>query len=173
VAGWTAGASWTSDATWGFHGFGVATRQIGERPLLPWPLGVGAWLLDDAGWEGEREFVAVGPDAATHFSIGASRVAVLAVGDGSARRSEKAPGHLDDRAGPFDAVVAAAIRAGDIAGLGNLDTTLAADLLCAGAPVWRRLASALTDQQVAEAELLADTAPYGVAYFAGFWRLNK
>lgn len=171
VAGWGQGGSWPFDGTWDFHGFGVGRRDAGERPLLPWPLGIGAWLLDDAAWKGNRGFITVDPSGTPDQAVG-PRVAVLAVGDGSACRTEKAPGYLDDRAEPFDAAIAAAIRAGDIAGLGGLDETLAADLLCAGAPVWRWLATALAGQHVVEAELLAETAPYGVGYFAGFWRLS-
>jgi hypothetical protein len=43
------------------------------------------------------------------------------MGDGSARRSEKAPGHLDPAAAPFDAAVAAALAAGDTTALAALD----------------------------------------------------
>jgi hypothetical protein len=173
IANWSTGGSWPADGTWDFHGFGLPARDTGERPVLPWPLGIGAWLLDDADWQGDRGFATVGPDATTQLAIGPSRVAVLAVGDGTARRTEKAPGHLDERAEPFDAAVAAAIRDGNVEALGGLDANLASDLLCAGAPVWRWLATALAGQDVVEAELLADSAPYGVAYFAGFWRLSR
>lgn len=172
AAGWTSGDSWPSDGTWSFHGFGVERRDTGEQPVLPWPLGIGAWLLDDAGFTGRRGFVTVGPDAAAHFAIGEPSIGLLVVGDGTARRTEKAPGHLDPRAEGFDAAIAAAIAGGDVPALGDLDAALGADLLCSGAPVWRWLASALAGHDVAEAELLADTAPYGVGYFAGFWRIS-
>ncbi len=171
VAPLSAATTWTAGATWGFEGFGVARRPHDPRPRLPWPLAIGDWLLDDVGWSGERRYVGVAADGSAMNDVVRSR-AVLAVGDGSARRTEKAPGHFDDRAEAFDATIAAAIAAGDLAGLRSLDATLAADLLCAGAPVWRWLAGTLADRQVTESDLLADAAPYGVAYFAGFWRLS-
>ena len=45
----------------------------------------------------------------------AAAVALLVMGDGSARRSVKGPGFLDERAGPFDAEVSRALAAGDVA----------------------------------------------------------
>jgi hypothetical protein len=184
VAAWHQPGGWSAERTWGFEGFGVARQPADDRQRLPWPLGIGAWLLDDAGWDGARRFLAVSPEpdpaaaedstrgAPTDPAIEPGRVALLVVGDGSARRSEKAPGHLDERAEGFDAAVAAAIRAGDVRALGGLDRRLAAELMCAGAPAWRWLSDAIGDRDVADAELLADTAPYGVAYFAGIWRLK-
>ena len=172
VAPLPAEAAWPAGATWGFEGFGVPRQPADPRPRLPWALGVGDWLLDEIEWTGTRHYIGIADDGATTGSPGAG-AALLVVGDGSARRTDKAPGHLDDRAAAFDATVAAAIRAGDVGGLGGLDPSLAADLLCAGAPAWRWVANAIGDKSVVEAELLAETAPYGVAYFAGWWRLSK
>lgn len=172
AAGWHEGASWPCDATWDFGGFGVTRHPPDERPRLPWPLGIGAWLLDEAGYGGDRCFVTVGPNGRTHAEIGPSRVAVLVVGDGSARRTEKAPGHLDERAEPFDAGIARALAGGDIGALADLDAGLATDLMCAGAPVWRWLAAEISGRQVTTAELLSDTAPYGVGYFVSWWDLS-
>ena len=64
-------------------------------------------------------------------------VAVLAVGDGSARRTVKAPGYLDAAAEPFDAAVAAALATGDADALAALDAAEGARLLAAGVPTWR------------------------------------
>ena len=52
AATWQDAARWPSDATWGFEGFGVVREPADDRPRLPWPLGLGAWFLDDAGWDG-------------------------------------------------------------------------------------------------------------------------
>ncbi|HVT65688.1 MAG TPA: hypothetical protein VHD81_11075 [Mycobacteriales bacterium] len=163
--------AWPAEATWGFEGFGVPRRPADPRPRLPWSLGIGDWLLDDIGWTGARNYVGVSDDGSAPSA--ASGDALLVVGDGSARRTEKAPGHLDDRAEGFDASIAAAIRDGNVAALGGLDPELAADLLCAGAPVWRWVANAIGSATVTESELLADTAPYGVGYFTGWWRLSR
>jgi hypothetical protein len=173
VAGLRESGSWPSDGTWSFDGFGVPRVGADDRPRLPWPLGIGAWLLDDAGCACDRGYVTVPPDAAADVATGPSRIAVLAVGDGSARRTEKAPGFLDERAEPFDATIAHAIRDGDVAALADLDPGLAAELLCAGAPVWRWVMRQIGVRAVTGAELLADTAPYGVGYFAGWWRLGS
>ena len=94
--------------------------------------------------------------------------AYLVVGDGSARRSERAPGYVDPRAEPFDAAVAAALAAGDAGALRDLDPALGADLLAAGVPAWRAVGHALAGHRYA-ADLLYDAAPYGVGYFVAFW----
>jgi hypothetical protein len=170
VVAMTTTTNWPDAATWGFEGFGVPRQPPDPRPRLPWPLGIGDWLLDDIGWTGARDHVAVPADGTSAPSATIAD-ALLLVGDGSARRTEKAPGHLDDRAASFDAVIAAAIRDGDVAALRDLDPALAADLWCAGAPVWRWAMNLIDGRDVAEAALLSDTAPYGVGYFTGWWRL--
>jgi hypothetical protein len=160
-----------SSPTWGFEGFGVPRRPDDPRPRLPWPLGIGDWLLDDIGFSGARDYIGVAADGHASRSAPAS-ANLLVVGDGSARRTEKAPGHFDGRAEAFDASIAAAIRDGDIAGLGGLDRAVAADLMCAGAPVWRWVCGAIGPDSIEESSLLVDVAPYGVGYFAGWWRLS-
>jgi hypothetical protein len=158
------------------HGFGVdlelpfagEARPGGRRVPLPHLLG--AWLLDRAGHTGVR--LGVGPD-----DLGAALadvpgpVGLLVMGDGSARRSEKAPGHLDPAAGAFDAAVARALAAGDAAALAALDPAEGERLLAAGVPVWRAVGAALADREV-EAELLHDEAPFGVGYLVATWRLR-
>jgi hypothetical protein len=172
AATWREATSWPDDGIWDFTGFGVTGRGDDARPRLPWPLGIGAWLLDDAGWAGGRRYVSVGADGRSPAAFGAGRVAVLVVGDGSARRTEKAPGHLDERAEGFDAAAARAIATGDPAALEALDPELAAELMSAGAPAWRWLAGELGSRAVVEAELTSDTAPYGVGYLVGWWRVS-
>lgn len=166
IADTSVSGEWDDSATWGFEGFGVARRPGDDRPRLPWPLGVGAWLLDEIGWAGRRRFVSADRPASVTGGD-----AVLVVGDGSARRTEKAPGHFDDRAEQYDATIATAIATGDHAALGALDVGLSAALMCAGAPAWRALAALVGQATVQRAELLSDSAPYGVAYFAGYWLL--
>jgi hypothetical protein len=158
------------------RGFGVdlelpfagEARPGGRRVPLPHLLG--AWLLDRAGYTGVR--LGVGPD-----DLGAALadvpgpVGLLVMGDGSARRSEKAPGHLDPAAGPFDAAVARALAAGDAAALAALDPAEGERLLAAGAPVWRAVGAALADREIG-AELLHDEAPFGVGYLVATWRLR-
>jgi hypothetical protein len=128
---------WPGTATWTFDGFGVARHLAPTDVALPWPLGIGAWLLDEAHWDGARRYVEVGeidediPDRPAPLSLAAEPTAVVAIGDGSARRSEKAPGHFDSRAQDFDDTVAAALSAGDSRALVGLDGTLAVRVVIA------------------------------------------
>jgi hypothetical protein len=156
-------------ATWDFHGFGIARHPTPES-VLPWRLGLGAWLLDQAGWTGARRYVGVA-DGHTATDVDASSTAVLAMADGSACRTEKAPGHLDPRASGFDESIEAALELGDVTALAALDPELARELMCSGVPVWQRLASLLDGRPVSSAELLHSCADYGVGYAVAFWLL--
>ncbi|MFL6238125.1 MAG: hypothetical protein ACJ735_01340 [Actinomycetes bacterium] len=146
-------------------GFGVPMRVGTGAPTLPLPHTVGCWLLDRAGWTGRRHYVGPAADDAIRAVDG--RVALLVLGDASARRTEKAPGYLDPRAQDFDAAVAAALRAGPAA-LGALDGSLAAELLVAGWPAWQLLARVSADAQW-DTRVTYDDAPYGVGYLVAEW----
>ncbi|HEY0126947.1 MAG TPA: hypothetical protein VGB58_07405, partial [Blastococcus sp.] len=155
------------------RGFGVPcevpfegrVRPEGRRAPLPHVLG--AWLLDRAGFSGTR--VGVAPaDLAPLVRDLPGPVAVLAMGDGSARRSVKAPGYLDDGAGPFDAAVARALEAGDAAALAALDPVEGERLLASGVPVWRAVGAAVAGRPVT-ARLHLDAAPFGVGYLVASW----
>ncbi len=118
---------------------------------LPLSLGLGAMLLDQGGYRGPRRLFAVGPDApagacaalGAELATGPARTALLVMGDGSARRTSKAPGHLDSRAEPFDADVEQAVRAGRLGALLGLDEVLARELMVTGRPAWQVLAGAM------------------------------
>ncbi|GAB3363131.1 class III extradiol dioxygenase subunit B-like domain-containing protein [Modestobacter lapidis] len=147
--------------------FAGRARPGGQR--LPLAHTVGAWLLDHAGHIGPR--LGVGPDglAPVLAELPAS-VGVLAMGEGSARRSDKAPGHLDPAAAGFDATVAAALAGGDAAALAALDPQEGEHLLAAGVPVWRAVGAALGGRPVV-AGLRYDDAPFGVGYLVAEWHL--
>ena len=132
---------------------------------LPLPLTLGAWLLSGAGVPCRGVAVDGGAPDAPELP---DAVAYLVVGDGSARRSERAPGYVDPRADPFDAGVAAALAAGDATALRDLDPVLGADLLAAGVPAWRAVGRTLAGRRF-DADLRYDAAPYGVGYFVAFW----
>jgi hypothetical protein len=147
----------------------------GGRPGLPLSLGLGALLLDQAGYAGRRVLQAVAGHeparactalgaqwAATGTGTGAT--AMLAMGDGSARRSTAAPGYLDERAVPFDTAVEDAVRAGNLAALAGVDPALARDLMATGRPAWQVLAGALGSAQRPATDILYADAPFGVAY---------
>ena len=157
----------------------------GATVALPLSLGLGARLLDEAGYTGPRALHGIAALAAPGYCLrigrqvarSAPRVALLAMGDGSARRSVSAPGHLDERAAPFDAAVERAVRDADLAAIAALDPDLAADLMAVGRPAWQVLAGALTPAAPADApaaavppparlrtEILYNDAPFGVTY---------
>jgi hypothetical protein len=146
-----------------------AGRAVPDR--LPLGLGLGSRLLDEAGYHGVREFHAVGAnepalacaDLGAQLARIAPRVALLVMADGSARRSRRAPGYLDERSGPFDAKVGGAIRDGDMAALLELDAGLASELLATGRPAWQVLAGALNGGRPASV-IRYDDDPFGVAY---------
>ncbi|MFJ8669587.1 class III extradiol dioxygenase subunit B-like domain-containing protein [Streptomyces sp. NPDC093600] len=176
-------------STGSFAGFGVdlAVRlgtdgptgrdtRAGARPL-PASLAVAAWLLERADRSGAPveglgvgERVERGRCVATGRELAASaeRVALLVMGDGSACRSVKAPGYLDERAAPFDAVAARALGSADTEALLGLDENLAYELKAAGRAPWQVLAGAAEGAGL-EGRLLYEDAPYGVGYFVAAW----
>jgi hypothetical protein len=171
-----------ADVRGSFLSYGVDI-SIGANPArkrqLPLSLSVGAWLLQRSSWDGARCFVAVGGDTdvntclstGKHLALRGERIAFLVLGDGSARRSENAPGYVDDRAALYDEDIRRALQCGDVSALAELDPTLAADLLVSGRPAWQVLAGAAQDVDVTAA-LLAHEAPYGVAYFVASWTVR-
>lgn len=164
-----------------FHGFGVDLDvRLGaggpqERPLPP-SLAVGAWLLGRTGWDDAVEGLGVGEPlegercvtAGRGLGARAERVALLVMGDGSACRSLKAPGYLDERAAAFDRQAARALGAADVEGLKALDESLAYELKVAGRAPWQVLAGAAEGAGLG-GQLLYEDAPYGVGYFVAAW----
>jgi hypothetical protein len=140
---------------------------------------VGRRLLDEAGWTGRTELVTLAwdaPDADLDALVSAlrgrpERMVLLLLGDGSARRGGKAPGYLDERAFPFDAATAEALRGGDASALRAIDTELATELMVQGTTAFRAL-GAVGTPGVAEAGLVYDDDPFGVAYHVAVWRLT-
>ncbi|MFC5723698.1 class III extradiol dioxygenase subunit B-like domain-containing protein [Streptomyces gamaensis] len=170
-------------ATGSFRGFGVDTGvrlgpdgAAGER-TLPQSLAVAAWLLQRTGWaDAPVEGLGVEEDlepaaclaAGREAAAAPGRLALLAMGDGSACRTLKAPGYLDERAAGFDADAARALGAADTAALAGVDPATARELKAAGRAPWQVLAGAAEGADLA-GELLFDDAPYGVGYFVATW----
>lgn len=177
-----------------FDSFGVALDvRLGKEPAaggqrggptgtpaedvrrLPPSLAVAAWLLRD--WNaGPVQGLGVGQPLAPDRCIAAGRdiaashgrIALLVMGDGSACRTVKAPGYLDERAEGFDAAVAAALAAADTGSLAGLDPDLARELRVAGRAPWQLLAGAARGTDL-KGRLLYEAAPYGVGYFVAAW----
>ncbi|MFH9691491.1 class III extradiol dioxygenase subunit B-like domain-containing protein [Streptomyces sp. NPDC017413] len=147
-----------------------------DRPL-PQSLTVGAWLLSRARWttapvEGfaVAESEATPECAAAGHSLArrAERVALLVMGDGSACRTLKAPGYLDERAAAFDARATEALGSADLHALAALDATVARELKAAGRAPWQLLGGAARSAGLA-GRLLYEDAPYGVGYTVAAW----
>jgi hypothetical protein len=90
----------------------------------------------------------------------------LVVADGTAKRTLKAPGHLDERAEAFDHAVAQAIDRGDADALLALDEDLAAQLWVQGLPALRAAARLPGPWR---GEVTYAQAPFGVGYVVGTW----
>jgi hypothetical protein len=177
VGGGPTAAQYPSSARGTFAGFGVplevplGSDEPGPVVLSP-SLTVGAWLVREA----------LGPDtgaAAISVTDADGRlpdfadpdcVALVVLGDGSARRTEKAPGYLDARAAEFDDLLCTALRDGTGAQLhrDRLDRYGANELLVSGLAAWDAVAPVI-ETVTWDAELLYYGWPYGVGYFVAVW----
>jgi len=169
----------------GLHRFGVGAgtgasatgaRATPPRAGVPLPFVVGSALLDAAGWHGPRRWIAVPPAsvelaaaAGGRLASGPVRTAVLALGDGSACRTPKAPGHLDDRAEAFDRALLVAMS-GDLPSLLEVDPDLASQLWMQGLAAWQALAGAVPVRRQGQGmDVLWEGDPFGVQYVVALW----
>ena len=152
---------------------GAAHRGRG----LPISLGIGGWLLDQAGHAGELllQSVASNESAERCASLGADlataadRTGLLVLADGSACRNPKAPGYFDERSTEFDAEVEQAVRSGDLGALLAIDSGLASELMATGRPAWQVLAGAFDGGRLTTDIHYCDD-PFGVAYLVASLR---
>jgi hypothetical protein len=167
-------------------GAGVDVRRFGGRggrtcrPGLPLSLGVGARLLQEAGWTGPVDLVSVRSSAdqaevdalADSLAGRSGRTGLLVMGDGSARRGSTAPGYVDERAFPWDDAVAVALAGGDADALADLDVPLAEELMVHGSASFRLLgAVGLRCGPPSRTALPYRGDPFGVTYFTALWHL--
>ncbi|WP_344672076.1 hypothetical protein [Catenulispora yoronensis] len=171
--------------TGSFREYGLDLAVDGRWPAagatsipMTLPFLIGAWLLRDRPATPVRHAAMVdgsvtGPLPLPVTATG-RRQALLVLGDGSASRTQQAPGHFDERAEPYDAAVARALATVDTKALAALDPDLSRALHVAGLPAWQALAAAAEASAEAsdveyDAELLYEEAPYGVGYFVATW----
>lgn len=177
-------ATWDGALTLDMAVFAPGTRPdaAGQRPSgsLPSALGVGAWLLGRAGYHGPRVLESLAGEepagrcaaAGAQLAGLAERVSLLVMADGSARRTLRAPGYLDERSAGFDAGVERAVADGRLDALLALDAGLAAELMATGRPAWQALAGAVTGRRV-RTEIRYSDAPFGVGYLVASVRLPE
>jgi hypothetical protein len=159
-------------------GLSAGAGQAPDLAGLPSALGVGNWLLDQAGCQVIRVLRSVAQDEAparcadigARLAASCGRVALLVMADGSARRGLKAPGYLDGRSTGFDAEVERAVRTGRLEALLSADPALAHELMATGRPAWQVLAGALRGRKVSSEVRYRDD-PFGVAYLVASLRV--
>lgn len=192
VGGAVATGRWDPSVPLGLRRFGTTTAR--DATYLPQSLAVGRRLLEEAGWSGPLRLHAVSWDAgvdevaavAGEVLAAPGRAVLVVMADGSARRGEKAPGHLDERAFGYDDAVGRALEGGDAGTLTDLDAALAADLLVQGRAALAVLGAVVTRAAVESGAAArgADEAgaatrpktrldyrddPYGVLYTVATW----
>ncbi len=156
------------------HEFGVPfTIGTGDGSRgLPLSLTIGKWLLagHEAAWWGiasdapPAECLQLGEKLATL----APRVALLAMGDGPARRARAAPHAADTDADRYDDQVAGALAAADPCPLAALDPRHDGPLEIAGRAAWQVLAGAARGRELS-GRLLYAAVPLEVSYLVATW----
>ncbi|WP_248960301.1 class III extradiol dioxygenase subunit B-like domain-containing protein [Sphaerisporangium perillae] len=160
--------------------WGADVRVGAGRPVLPLSLTVGRWLADLAGAGPVSGYEAVPPDASSlicarlgaALAVRGRRVALLVMGDGSAKLTTNSPGYHDPRAQAYDEELARALGGADAPALAALDPAEAAELWVAGRAAFQVLAGAAAAEDRFHGELLYDDAPYGVGYLVARWSLG-
>ncbi len=164
------------------HSLGVVFAEPTQPASSAPPLGlrVARRLLGDAGRTGALTLAPVAPGAsgrecarvaellAGRLAQAGGSSAVLVMADGSARRSEKAPGHLDPRARAFDDRFLTGVRTGDRAALAALEPDLADQLWFAGRAALAVMAALPGPARPVARVAYADD-PFGVLYVAATW----
>ncbi|GAA4582047.1 class III extradiol dioxygenase subunit B-like domain-containing protein [Planotetraspora phitsanulokensis] len=174
-------AAYPGDAAGTMRPWGADVRTGRGEPVLPLSLTVGRWLLDRYAPDPDAlpvlrvEAVAADASPADCAALGgeiarsADRVAILAMGDGSARLTEKSPGYLHPGAVAYNDMIGRAIASGEAGPLAGLDPAEAEELWVGGRASFQVLAAAAEAAGRCVCAPLYDDAPYGVGYFVARW----
>jgi hypothetical protein len=168
-----------------FRGFGIdvdvalpgTDPSHGDDGGLPLSLSVAAWLMSQRSWQGTVTAESVPQELTAdeaaqlgrQLAGSAERVAVVAMGDGSAALSAASPGYLVRDAEEWQKSVTDAIGHADVDRLLGLTPDDGQRFVAAGRPAWQVLSGA-AQGQTWDARLLADEAPRGVAYVVATWQ---
>jgi hypothetical protein len=184
VGGGNRTVRYRDDAAGTLADYGVPFTIGGGPPVLPLSLTIGRWLL--CGHDAVPQAVAADAPPDQCLLLGAElaalapSVALLAMGDGPARRARRAPGAIDADADRYDKQVANALASGTFGTLADLDPVHDDELFIAGRAAWQVLAGAAladadgdpSDARFAARLRYAD-APFEVTYFVATWRLER
>jgi hypothetical protein len=186
VGGAARGAVYDGSAAGSLREYGVGYAVGTGEPVLPLSLTVGSWLLRRAGLgtgdgpaarPGGRlwlQAVARATPVPECLRLGARiarqapRVALLAMGDGPARRAVGPEGAADPAADRYDAEVTAALADADPARLARLAPPLDDELMVAGRAAWQVLAGAADGGRL-RGRLRCAVVRYEVSYLVASW----
>lgn len=156
----------------------LARGRAAETPTsrLPMPLGVGAWLLERAGWtgrvcayelDGDRSWPINGEDG-VHLAGWADRVGLLVMGNGPTRAGTDGARRPDPRVEEIDAGIATALANGDVDGFfPTIEVGLARELGISGRSPWQLLDGA--DWNLTTHRLLYAETVDSVSCFVAAW----
>lgn len=155
--------------------FGLTGPEDADGEPLPLSLSLGRWLLMDGGFDGTMNLISL-HGSPQEVAAGAGRLelpsdfGLLVVGDGTATRTDKSPGHHMPGAVELDDQLAAALGAGDSQMFDRLPQSADTDFLLDGRCAWQGGMTICSKSGSPRAsELLAFDAPHGVAYFVATW----
>lgn len=183
VGGGPADGTHAWPAAGSMRAFGVPWVTGPGEPVLPLSLTVGAWLLaaelpatDPPAVQVRAVAAATPPDRCLRLGAElaalAPRVALLVMGDASARKAAGVHGAADPDAERYDAGVAGALGAADAGALARLDPGLDGELMIAGRAAWQVLAGAAASPEPGRAlrgQLRYSAAPMDVSYLVASW----
>jgi hypothetical protein len=129
------------------------------------------WLLEEGGARVLPGAFPTGERIGRHLLGGMSDgPGLLVVGTGSAMRTEKAPGHFDERAEAFDAYVGQALATGDRFAIDGIDSGEGGELWADVEDIKELGSDRGLTGVVTSAQVDYDDAPYGVQYWVVRWQ---
>jgi hypothetical protein len=180
VGGADADAAYDGSAAGGLRDYGAGFVTGTGDPVLPLSLTVGAWLVRRSAAPPARlrlrAVARVTPPAqclrlGAEIARQATRVAVLAMGDGPGRRAAGVERAADPAADAYDAEVAGALAEADPARLARLAPSLDDELLVAGRAAWQVLAGAADGRRL-RGHLRCAVTHYEVSYLVASWEAD-
>jgi hypothetical protein len=123
------------------------------------------WLGQDVTVLGDEQAQRVAAHLLATTTRTGDEASYLVMGNGSARRTDTAPGPYDERAVPFDDALGVALGAGDCSALAGVDRDLARELWASTDAISEIAALC----RLPRAQVDYDDAPFGVQYWVMRW----